>query len=100
MRKLVFGFRAILRGGKVTTLHRWMEQARKTVESFRSGRLNRSRQLLEMAQTGYSAGANTYLELLDAQQVYRNEQTEYARALAAYNSARAALEKAVGGTLP
>ena len=25
MRKLVFGFRAILRGGKVTTLHRWME---------------------------------------------------------------------------
>ena len=30
MRKLVFGFRAILRGGKVATLHRWMEQARKT----------------------------------------------------------------------
>jgi len=30
MRKLVLGFRAILRGGKVTTLHRWMGQARKT----------------------------------------------------------------------
>jgi transposase len=30
MRKLVFGFRAILRGGKPATLHRWMEQARKT----------------------------------------------------------------------
>ena len=30
MRKLVIGFRAILRGGKVTTLHRWMEEARKT----------------------------------------------------------------------
>ena len=30
MRKLVFSFRAILRGGKVTTLHRWMEDARKT----------------------------------------------------------------------
>ena len=30
MRKLVFSFRAILRGGKVTTLHRWMEEARKT----------------------------------------------------------------------
>jgi transposase len=30
MRKLVFSFRAILRGGKVATLHRWMEQARKT----------------------------------------------------------------------
>ena len=30
MRKLVFSFRAILRGGKVTTFHRWMEEARKT----------------------------------------------------------------------
>jgi transposase len=30
MRKLVFSFRAILRGGKVTTLYRWMEKARKT----------------------------------------------------------------------
>jgi hypothetical protein len=30
MRKLVFGFRAILRGGQVTALHRWMEEARKT----------------------------------------------------------------------
>jgi hypothetical protein len=26
MRKLVFSFRAILRGGKVTTFHRWMEE--------------------------------------------------------------------------
>jgi hypothetical protein len=34
MRKLVFGFRAILRRGKVTTLHRWMEEARKTVISL------------------------------------------------------------------
>jgi transposase len=30
MRKLVFSFRGILRGGKVTTLHRWMEEACKT----------------------------------------------------------------------
>ncbi len=29
MRKLVFGFRSILRGGKVTTLRCWMEEARK-----------------------------------------------------------------------
>ena len=30
MRKLVLGFRTILRGGKLATLHRWMEQVRKT----------------------------------------------------------------------
>jgi transposase len=30
MRKLVMGFRTILRAGKVSTLHRWMEQALNT----------------------------------------------------------------------
>jgi hypothetical protein len=30
MRKLSFGFRAILSRGKVTTLHRWLEKARRT----------------------------------------------------------------------
>jgi transposase len=30
MRKIVLGFRTILRAGKPATLHRWMEQARKT----------------------------------------------------------------------
>jgi transposase len=30
MRKLVLGFRTILRRGKLAALHRWMEQARKT----------------------------------------------------------------------
>jgi hypothetical protein len=34
MRKLVLSFRAILRGGKVTTLHRWMEEARKDRHPF------------------------------------------------------------------
>ena len=30
MRQLVLGFRTILRVGKLTTLHRWMERARNT----------------------------------------------------------------------
>lgn len=84
----------------VATAYRNLEQARKTVESFRAGRLDRAKELLTMAQTGYNKGANSYLELLDAQQVYRTEQTEYARALADYNIAVAALQRAVGGTLP
>jgi outer membrane protein TolC len=85
---------------EVDTAFRDLAQARKTVESFTSGRLNRSRELLEMAQIGYEHGANNYLELLDAQQVYRSEQVEYARALASYNTAKAALQKAVGGAFP
>ena len=53
-----------------------------------------------MAQTGYQQGANSYLELLDAQRTYLSEQTDYYRALAAYRTALAALKRAVGGSLP
>jgi cobalt-zinc-cadmium efflux system outer membrane protein len=84
----------------VETAYRNLEQAHKTVDSFQVGRLNRSRELLDMARTGYENGANSFLELLDAQQVYRTEQTDYTRALTAYNTALAALERAVGGKLP
>ena len=85
---------------EVETASRNLELARQTVESFRAGRLDRSKELLDMTQLGYSKGANSYLELLDAQQIFRTEQTEYARALAAYQIALATLQRAVGGTLP
>jgi cobalt-zinc-cadmium efflux system outer membrane protein len=84
---------------EVETAFRTFEQSRRAVASFEGGRLARSRELLDMAQTGYQHGANTYLELLDAQQVYRAEQAEYTRALAAYNTALAMLRHVVGGTL-
>lgn len=84
----------------VETAYRNLQQARQTIESFQGGRLASSLELLNQAQIGYSSGANTFLELLDAQQVYRNEQTDYTRALADYNIALAALERAVGGQLP
>lgn len=84
----------------VDTAYRNLEQARRTVEAFRGGRLDSSKELLDQAQIGYSQGAASFLELLDAQQVYRAEQTDYTRALAAYNIALAALQRAVGGQLP
>jgi outer membrane protein, heavy metal efflux system len=84
----------------VETASRNLEAARKAVESFESGRLARGKELLDMAQTGYEKGASTYLEVLDAQNVYRNEQADYARALASYNIALATLERAAGGKLP
>lgn len=75
-------------------------QAVALVESFQNGRLARSREVLEMMQTGYANGANSYLDVIDAQRVYQAEQVEYARALAAVNTATARLERAVGGKLP
>ncbi len=84
----------------VRTAYRTLTTAEQAVRSFDAGRLAASRELLDMARIGYGRGANSYLELLDAQQVYRSEQVEHARALAAYNAARAALTHAVGGSLP
>lgn len=85
---------------EVETAYRDLQQARITVESFEAGRLINAKELLDMAQTGYEKGASTYLEVLDAQNVYRNEQADYVRALAEYNIALATLERAVGGKLP
>lgn len=84
----------------VETAYNTYATAKTAVESFSAGRLDRARELLTMTQTGYQHGASSYLELLDAQQAFRAEQAEYTRALADLNIARAALRRAVGGTLP
>lgn len=85
---------------EVETAFRSWQLAKKTVESFQKGRLEQSKELMTMVQLGYEKGANSYLELLDAQTVYRTEQTDYLRALATYLTAKAALQRAVGGVLP
>ena len=84
----------------VTTTYERLMAAQSAVQGFDQGRLARATELLDMAQTGYERGANSYLELLDAQSVYRTEQADYARALAAWNTALADLGRAVGGQLP
>ncbi len=76
------------------------EQAKTAVASFQNGRLKMSKELLDLAQIGYAKGANSYLELLDARTVYRTEQTDYTRALSAYQLAIVALQRSAGGTLP
>ncbi len=82
-----------------TAFRNWM-QARRTVEAFTTTRIKRSQELYEMAQLGYQKGANSYLEVVDAQNIYVSEQTDYLRSLAAYQTARAALDRATGGKIP
>ena len=77
-----------------------LEQARSAVRSFEDGRLDRARELLEMLRVGYGRGASSYLELLDAQRTWHVEQTDYVRAITAYNAVLATLRRAVGGALP
>lgn len=84
---------------EVEAAFRNLQQARNTVESFQTTRLESAEQLLDMAKTGYEKGGMTYLEVVDALHAYRSEREEYVKALADYDVALASLERAVGGQL-
>ncbi len=85
---------------EVTTAYNNLLAARKSVDAYQNGELTQTKDLLDMVQLGYSRGANSYLELLDAQQAYQTEQTNYINALASYDIDLALLKKAEGGELP
>lgn len=84
----------------VLTAFNLFNQAQALVQSFQTGRLDRAKALLDTVQIGYANGANSALEVVDAQRTYQSEQVEYVRALASWNTARARLLQAVGGNLP
>ena len=66
------------------------------LQRYRSGQLERVKELAELAQTGYEAGLTSYLEVLDAQRAQNEAQAGYYRALADASRARLALERAAG----
>jgi outer membrane protein, heavy metal efflux system len=74
--------------------------ARRQAERLGGPQLERARRLRELAELGYREGQFSYLELLDAQRAYLTTFSHYLRAVAAANTAEAALERAVGGSLP
>lgn len=87
---------------EVDAAYRDRESARIIAASFEgtgegTGRLAKSKELLDMAQIGYTRGGSGSLEVIDAQRTYQSEQTEYLRALAQYRTATARLERAIGG---
>ena len=89
----------------VETTSRERELARTVAESFEdgsngAGRIAKAKEVLEMMQLGYKQGANSYLEVIDAQRTFQSEQVEYLRALAALRNATARLERVTGGKLP
>src|SRR5262249_5377071 len=80
----------------VATAYYGLEQSRELVQRTGGAQLQRATRLYQLAQTSYGNGLTSYLDLLDAQQVLRNSLTSYLRAMAGYESAEAALEKALG----
>jgi cobalt-zinc-cadmium efflux system outer membrane protein len=85
---------------EVETAYANMLAARQQAERLGGPQLARAQRLRELAELGYREGQFSYLELLDAQRAYLMTVSQYLRAVAAANSAEAALERAVGGALP
>ena len=77
-----------------------LQQQRETVERYRSGIVPTSVDLLRKTQIGYTQGASTALEVLEAQRTLRQVQTEYLQALVGVRTQEASLEGALGTDLP
>jgi cobalt-zinc-cadmium efflux system outer membrane protein len=75
-----------------------LEQQRQTVETYRTGIVPQTLDLLRKTQIGYAAGASTYLEVLEAQRTLRQVQTEYLQALVGVRTGESALESALGAS--
>ena len=94
---------ALLRNQATTQIEQALirlQQQRATVERYRTGIVPLTLDLLRKTQIGYTAGASTYLEVLEAQRTLRQVQTEYLQALVGTRASEATLESALGATLP
>lgn len=66
------------------------------IKEYQRGVVSQAEQLARMAQKGFEAGANSYLEVLEAQRTLKAVRTEYYAALANHQKALAQLEWATG----
>lgn len=73
-----------------------METASQVVREYQTGVLKDSEELAAMARKGYEKGANSYLEVLEAQRTLRSVKADYYSALAEHARAVAQLEWAAG----
>ncbi len=76
-----------------------MLRAQRTVRLFQDGILPRSESLLKRIEAGYSLGASTLLDLIDAQNTARSTRNDYNNALSDHEKALAQLERAIGKPL-
>lgn len=74
-------------------------RARRIVETFQDGILPRSESLLKRVEQGYTLGASTILDLIDAQQTLRATRNAYYAAIGDYRRALAQIERATSTPL-
>lgn len=83
----------------VETAYASLVATRRTVQSFQEGVLPRTEALLHKVEQGYTLGASTILDLIDAQETYRTTRNDYTAAIGNHQQTAAQLERAVGQPL-
>ena len=84
----------------VQTAYIALMQSQRLIASFQDGILPRTQTLLDQVQQGYTLGASSILDVIDAQQTYRTARNDYNNALGDYRRALAQLERALGSPIP
>lgn len=80
----------------VQTAYDALSLAERSVEAYQSGILPQSESLLQRTEKGFTLGASTVLDLIDAQATLRTVRIAYYGAIGQYRQALAQLERAVG----
>ena len=83
----------------VETGYLGLTQARRAVALYQQGILPQSASLLSRVTQGYSLGASTILDVINAQQTYRTTRNSYYAAIGSYNRAVDQLNRAVGAPI-
>ncbi|MGO8674177.1 MAG: TolC family protein [Capsulimonadaceae bacterium] len=74
-----------------------LTQADQTVVLYEQGVLPQTKDLLDRVTKGFALGANTILDIIDAEQTYRSVRNSYYAAIGSYDQAVDQLNRAVGG---
>ena len=74
-----------------------LTQAEQAVVLYEQGVLPQTEDLLNRVTQGFALGANTILDIIDAQQTYRSVRNSYYAAIGSYDQAVDQLNQAVGG---
>ena len=92
--QLLVGFHA----DTVTALFK-LRDAERQIDLYKNTLLPKANESLAATQRAYSAGASSFVDLIDSQRVLLNFELSYARSITDHNQARTLIEKLIGQPL-
>ena len=82
----------------VTALFK-LRDAERQIDLYKNTLLPKANESLAATQRAYSAGASSFVDLIDSQRVLLNFELSYARSITDHNQARTLIEKLIGQPL-